>query len=706
MADDVIAWELPPAEFDGVRAALVKVRLGLLAGPDERVEHLEPLLRWLSDGARLEVPANAPVPSGSRAARLWALSQHLRRYHEDARALGDVIGAILLHASALTLFARTGLPVEARLFSEFSDRLARKFLPTPADDGELATVLQRSLEERRFLDAAPASVVLELFALLDRHSPTLGEGLARVERDVRDAISVLAVRVAHGGVAPDVRSRAGVVGDLADYPFLDLPRWCDLVLERRQSDEELRERITQTRTCLRRCHATLRKVHQTMMQGSVSVDLVFRLDLTDRQVSRLDRLLDLIDPANGEKAALAVQTIKELLDVGAYDTSLKGLFNENTRLLARRIVEATGSTGEHYIAGSLAEYRAMWLSAAAGGAFMAFIATLKFLLMWLKLPPFFSGLSAGINYSMAFLLMQFFHMTLATKQPSMTAATLAAALDEHGRSGVHRLVELIARTARTQVAAIGGNIGAIVPVTIAIHYAILGARGHPFLDAKDAAHALHAHHLFKSGSVLFAALTGVYLWFSSIAGGWFDNWLRFRRLPQALATNRRIKQIVGVVAATRFARVVELSAGGAFGSIVFGLLLGLTPVIGNFFGAPLEIRHITISTATVVLGAFAQLHTGTLDTTELGWAVAGLAGIATMNFTVSFSLALAVALRARDVDLRVFRLLVAAVLSRFIRRPWELLVPVPDRRPTLDATVDAARAPAPKTAETAPIPPA
>ncbi len=681
VADDVTSWVLPPADFEAVRAALGRVRMGLVAGPDERVETLEPLIAWLNDEAKLPVPAAAPVPAGSRAARLWALTHHLQRYTDDAKALGDVVGAVLLQGSAVPFFAKTGLPAETRLLSEVFDRVARKFLPTPADDGDLSGVLRRVFEKRRFLVEAPATVVLALLALLDAHSPAFGQGLEKLERDVRDAVSILAVRVANVGVAVDVRTRTGHVSDLADYPFLDLPRWCDLVLERRQSDEELRERISGTRQCLRACHTLLRKVHDTLVKGSVSVDLVFRLDLAERQVSRLERLLDLVDPAHADRTALAVQTVLDLLDAGEGDTSLRGLFNENTRLLARRIVEASGTAGEHYIATSASEYRAMWASAGLGGAFMAMVCVTKFLLSWTSLPPFFSGLSHGLNYAGAFVLMQVFHMTLATKQPSATAATLAAALDEHGRSGVHRLVELIGRTARTQTAAIAGNIGVIVPVCIGLHYAILAIKGAPFLNAKDSHHALEMHHLLTSGTPLFAALTGVYLWLSSVVAGWTDNWLRFRRLPEAFATNRRIKRVLGVNAAMRLSTLVEHSAGPAVGNIFFGLILGLTPVVAGFFGVPAEIRHITLSTATVVFGAFAEIHRGTLHSHDVLWAMAGLGSIAFMNFAVSFSLALAVALRARDIDLRVFRLLVFAVLARYLRRPWELVLPVKDKPP-------------------------
>ena len=151
--------------------------------------------------------------------------------------------------------------------------------------------------------------------------------------------------------------------------------------------------------------------------------------------------------------------------------------------------------------------------------------------------------------------------------------------------------------------------------------------------------------------------------------------MRYRRLPAALATNRRIRSIIGVVPAEKLGDVVEKHGAGAFGSVFFGLALGLSPVVGGFFGLPIDIRHITLSTASVVLAAL-SLGAQTVHSGALGWAIAGLTGIALMNFTVSFSLALAVALRARDVDARVFRLLVATVLGRLVRRPLDFILPL------------------------------
>jgi site-specific recombinase len=45
-------------------------------------------------------------------------------------------------------------------------------------------------------------------------------------------------------------------------------------------------------------------------------------------------------------------------------------------------------------------------------------------------------------------------------------------------------------------------------------------------------------HPTQSGTIFYAALTGVLLWSSSIAAGWLENWATYRRLPEAIAEHR------------------------------------------------------------------------------------------------------------------------------------------------------------------------
>jgi site-specific recombinase len=119
---------------------------------------------------------------------------------------------------------------------------------------------------------------------------------------------------------------------------------------------------------------------------------------------------------------------------------------------------------------------------------------------------------------------------------------------------------------------------------------------------------------------------------------------------------------------------------GFGGSIALGFLLGMIPVFARFFGLPIDVRHITLSTGSLTLAI------SSVGVQGVGWsafmsAVAGIAIIGLLNFGVSFALALIVALRARDVPRGEHATLAGAVLRRLFRRPLEFFYPPRDSGP-------------------------
>ncbi len=204
-------------------------------------------------------------------------------------------------------------------------------------------------------------------------------------------------------------------------------------------------------------------------------------------------------------------------------------------LLARRIVESARRTGEHYITRDGGEYRAMLLSAAIGGALTGITVIVKIAVTGHGLPPFIEGLAASLNYALSFVLIHFLHGTLATKQPAMTAATMADHLRAaHERGRMRAFVAEVANLVRSQVAAIAGNLLLVVPAALLVQGLLL-ALGADHLPDRE-----HALHYVESLSVLgatplYAAITGVLLWLSALCAGWFENWAAYRRLPEAIA---------------------------------------------------------------------------------------------------------------------------------------------------------------------------
>jgi site-specific recombinase len=72
--------------------------------------------------------------------------------------------------------------------------------------------------------------------------------------------------------------------------------------------------------------------------------------------------------------------------------------------------------------------------------------------------------------------------------------------------------------------------------------------------------------------------------------------------------------------------------------------------VGFILGLPIDIRHITFAAANL---AIALVSLGfAVEWQPVAWAVAGIVGIGFMNFAVSFTLALTVAMRSRRVTFR------------------------------------------------------
>jgi site-specific recombinase len=180
-----------------------------------------------------------------------------------------------------------------------------------------------------------------------------------------------------------------------------------------------------------------------------------------------------------------------------------------------------------------------------------------------------------------------------------------------------------------------------------------------------------------SWTIPFAALTGVFLWQASLVAGWAANWSAFRRLPEALATHRRLLALLGPDRCARLGRLVEQNISGVAGYTALGFLLGFMPVVFTFMGLGVEVRHVTLSAASLALSVASPLAAGHAPWRDLAWAMAGLACVGVLNFSVSFLLALRTALGARGIDERGRAGLRRKIWLTFRRNPMRFLGPPP-----------------------------
>ena len=275
-------------------------------------------------------------------------------------------------------------------------------------------------------------------------------------------------------------------------------------------------------------------------------------------------------------------------------------------------------------------------------------AVLKILIYGISFSAFLGGLAASVNYSLSFLIIQWRHFTLATKQPAMTAASLARLVADTAE-GAERLRLEIRNILKSQLVAVGGNVLAVVPM------ALLICQLHEMVFGRELVATEKAHETLRSFSLMgltpvYAVWTGVLLFLSSQISGWAHHWMLARRLPQAIAGNRNFRRILNEDRARFLAEAVRNLTAPVAANVSLGFLLGMVPVFGKFLGLPLDVRHITLSSGSVAVALFTLGIEG-LKTSAFLLSVGGLLTMVVFNIGVSFSLALVVALRSKRASL-------------------------------------------------------
>jgi site-specific recombinase len=274
----------------------------------------------------------------------------------------------------------------------------------------------------------------------------------------------------------------------------------------------------------------------------------------------------------------------------------------------------------------------------------------------------------------------------------MTAPALAAKLrDIDTPQALAAFVGEVTHLVRSQVAAVIGNVGAVVPAVLLLSLAMQAMGGRPLIDAPQARYVLESLPLLGT-SPLFAALTGGVLFASSLIAGWVENGFVFHRLDSALRHNPRFTRLLGAARADRWARFLRQNVSGLASNISLGLMLGMIPSIALFFGLALDLRHVTLSSGQLGAAA-ASLGLAVLRMPEFWWCVASIPVIGALNLGVSFYFAFRLAILSHGIGAVDRARLRHAVVQRLLHRPLSFLWPV--AQPT-EATAERSVPPTPE----------
>jgi site-specific recombinase len=579
---------------------------------------------------------------------------------------------------SVSLFAEAGIPAQHALLREITSRLFQRWLPPPRAEDDtarlFAAVFCSARAVQRFLEM-DAAVFARLAANL--WSTDSLAAYPHLHQDLHEALRLLAARVSARGTSRAVRQRSATktVEEspsyalvLATEKFID----CEHAARPGECPAECMERWL---NAVFACRGELAIVRIHMEDAGVNAPLVFDLSAMDTALDRMEMLAATLVESSGKVLAAVCLLLNTLVYGLREDIRISSLIRQNFNLLARKTVERTGHGGEHYIAHSRKEYWRMWGAAIGGGFLTVFTAAIKLHLVARHWPPFAEAVLIGTNYAISFLLLQIFGFALATKQPAMTGATLADIIRRNrGDSRRDQITEFGASISRTQLAAALGNILAVSSGAVIFNLLWLRAFHTPYLPAGQAEKVYLSLRPLASATAIDAALTGVLLWLAGLVGGWCENFAVYHRIPASIAQHR-FGLTIGAGRMQKLADWVDRNIGPWSTSISLGYLLGFMPVFFEFFGLPLDVRHVTLNTG---MFAFAAARFGPSAFGQI-WLYSAMVGIAMMfvlNLGVSFAIASFVALRAYDVGHNERASILRYVFRQMMSSPLQFLFPV------------------------------
>lgn len=629
--------------------------------------------------------------------RLDALIELLISQPAHATTLHDYIMATLANYQQISLYADSTLLGNEGFFSELTRRIGNHFLPPLRDNSQLNDLFRQVFCHRYdpiWLDHIELPSWQQLMTLM-----TLSYGRVELRIQAREqvlnAMMVISYRITALSLDPEF---AHAYPDLNEYesPFLIQNREIlDFIQKYREytSQENLRwppilPDEKQALVMLDQCSDVLSRIKRSTRRNGVSLSLTNILLKMDQCLTRIELLfyllLDHPEQVQDSLIALLRQLSKAQLDA----TSIRGLVSANTELLARQVTENASRTGGHYVSTNKQGFTEMYRSAAGAGLIIATMATLKVLANRLTLAPLSQAFIFSMNYSLGFILIHVLHFTVATKQPAMTAAALAATVQQNIGNRAAQMAELAALTVnimRTQFIAIVGNISIAMPTAFVITSLWKLSSGQPLLTPQKAELLLHSINPFTSLAIPHAAIAGVCLFLSGLIAGYYDNLAVYRKIGPRLRQHPRLKQWLGRERLNRVAGYVERNLGALAGNFWFGIMLGSVGTIGFILGLPIDIRHIAFASANFIQGLLCLN-----SAPDIGLVVVSFLGVMLIGLTnllVSFGLALFVALRARQVRYEQWRPLMRLLLTHFMTRPSDFFWPPHNEQP-IEAITD------------------
>lgn len=614
-------------------------------------------------------------------------SGHFRKIVADEREnelLAEQIFSILHQKKFVNLLSESGFGDNVGIFSEAFSKLSYKVLPPVNEDDELVTDVNfyfGKQDDYKWVMEIPDEEWADFFTSLKW--PDLPVLEKHIEKEILNTIVVLAQKIASIGIEREVISKIPHLDDL-DSPFLGLNREVTMYVEKmlHQPEREAVARENDYRhilVMLGQCKSQMSYLYKHKDHFGISLRMTLMIRKLENYLTRVRDLIGWIEATDkNEKAMISARILKEVVYTQNTRYSLRKHFSTNLQFLSFKIVENTSKTGEHYIATNQKEYWKLFRMALGGGVIVAFLCCFKSRIALQHFPLFWEAFFFSLNYSLGFILIHIMRFTLATKQPAMTASTIAASLSNNGENPdwLSKSTKLLTRQIRSQFISLLGNAIIAFPVAYFLDWVYFYVNGRHIVDGSKALKMINDLNPTESYALLHAGIAGIYLMVSGLISGYYENKWIYNKMYPRIVGNKRLVRIFGKKRLERAGVYLENNIGGLTGNFFLGLFLGCTAAIGFTLGLPLDIRHVTFASGNFGIAVASLEH----EVSTYFWvnSLTGIALIGLMNVIVSFGLSIMIALNSRNTGFVEIKQLFSRLFGQFFQNGGTFFYPVGD----------------------------
>ena len=606
---------------------------------------------------------------------------YLKNNEEIKNNFRDYLFILFSNKSFTKALTDANILSENAFFPELKKRISYKFLPPVEDENTVSYIISKVLfnpkSDSNYIKNINPEDGSEFFKLMEIEKIS---SLPKVKKELLISANILALRSVGNAL------EAGIAKMVPEYknfdnPFVALQSELDSLIGRFKEDENLQINskdidYKQIKIYLQQCLDFVDKAFKNASKFGISSKINQSLLKIRQQLRRIQDIIPILVVDNEEDVLInSKNLVSNTLKYNSHRNNVRELIDDSTRLISHLITSHTAETGTHYIATSPKEYLKMFWKASGGGIIVGFLCIFKMMMSYSHGSEFSHAVLYSLNYAFGFIIIYLLGFTLATKQPAMTAATMAKVLSDESSSDKNykEFANLVAKLSRTQFIAFVGNVLWSFPVALAIIYGMDWFRDENFAVAK-ADKLLKDLNPIESKAILHACIAGFFLFISGIISGNISNSSIFNQVPERISQSPFLNQVIGAKNSKKLSDFYTKHWAGIISNFWFGIFLGVIAPLGVFLGLDLDIRHITFSAGNFALALYGKGFD--IDTYTFVISLVTIFLIGAFNFIVSFGLSMLLAFRSRKVNFGELTIIYKSILKYFIKNPLRFFIPL------------------------------